>query len=137
MLPSRVGFVLRQATSSVSSADGDASPPRTTNIESIAPTSMIEASGTQYFRQVVITWSMRSRGSVQRSQIMKITPRKPLVTRLQAAQAVAEETQHRRSGSDRRPSPSIVAIGIGPFQPPQEQQRAEHSQQEHRRSIRP
>ena len=35
---------------------------------------MADASGTQYFRQVVITWSIRSRGKVQRIQIMKTTP---------------------------------------------------------------
>ena len=35
---------------------------------------MAEASGTQYFKQVVITWSIRSRGSVQRSHIMNVTP---------------------------------------------------------------
>ena len=49
-------------------------PPGKKNIQSMTPASMIEASGTQYFRQVVITWSMRSRGSVQRSHIMNITP---------------------------------------------------------------
>ena len=49
-------------------------PPGKKNIQSMTPASMIEASGTQYFRQVVITWSIRSRGSVQRSHIMNITP---------------------------------------------------------------
>ena len=38
-------------------------PPRSTKIGVIVPTSMIEASGTQYFRQVVITWSMASRAA--------------------------------------------------------------------------
>ena len=28
----------------------------------------------QYFKQVVITWSIRSRGSVQRTHIMTVTP---------------------------------------------------------------
>ena len=49
-------------------------PPGKKNVQSITPTSMIEASGTQYFKQVAITWSMRSRGSVQRSHIMNMTP---------------------------------------------------------------
>ena len=40
-----------------------------------APRKQNEASGTQYFKQVVITWSIRSRGSVQRTQIITITPR--------------------------------------------------------------
>ena len=44
------------------------------SFHSIAPTKKIAASGTQYLRQVVITWSMRSRGSVQRIHIMTVTP---------------------------------------------------------------
>ena len=57
------------------------------------PTSMIEAKGTQYFKQVVITWSMRSRGSVQRSHIMKITPRTALDDQVAHAQEVADEDE--------------------------------------------
>ena len=35
---------------------------------------MIETKGTQYFKQVVITWSILSRGSVQRSQAQAAVP---------------------------------------------------------------
>ena len=52
------------------------------SIQSIAPANIAEASGTQYFRQVVITWSIRSRGSVQRSQIMNVTPTTALTMKL-------------------------------------------------------
>src|SRR4051812_35247630 len=40
----------------------------------IAPTKQIAASGTQYFRHVVMTWSMRNRGSVHRTHIITVTP---------------------------------------------------------------
>ena len=39
-----------------------------------APRKQTAAMGTQYFRQAVITWSIRNRGNVQRIQIMKVTP---------------------------------------------------------------
>ena len=37
-----------------------------------APRNITAAIGTQYFKQVVITWSMRSRGSVQRTHIITV-----------------------------------------------------------------
>ena len=40
----------------------------------MAPRNMAAASGVQYFRQVVITWSMRRRGRVQRIHIIMSTP---------------------------------------------------------------
>ena len=39
---------------------------------------MTAAIGVQYFRQVVITWSIRSRGSVQRTHIITATPQHAL-----------------------------------------------------------
>ena len=41
------------------------------------PRNIAAAIGMQYFRQVVITWSIRSRGSVQRTHIMNVTPTTP------------------------------------------------------------
>ena len=38
----------------------------------------IAASGVQYFKHIVITWSIRSRGSVHRTQIITVTPTTPL-----------------------------------------------------------
>ena len=43
------------------------------SFQTIAPTKQIVASGTQYFRQVVMTWSIRSRGSDQRTHIWRKT----------------------------------------------------------------
>ena len=41
----------------------------------MAPKNIAAAIGVQYFKQVVITWSIRNRGNVQRTHIMKITPK--------------------------------------------------------------
>ena len=43
-----------------------------------APTKQTAAIGTQYFQHIVITWSIRSRGSVQRTHIMTVTPKTAL-----------------------------------------------------------
>src|SRR5205823_1622443 len=39
----------------------------------LTPSSSTQLSGSRYFRQVIITWSMRSRGSVQRTHIITKT----------------------------------------------------------------
>ena len=46
------------------------------------PRKQIAARGTQYFRHIVITWSIRNRGSVQRTQIITVTPRYALAMKL-------------------------------------------------------
>jgi len=76
---------------------------------------MAEAIGTQYFRQVVITWSIRSRGSVQRSQIMHVTPKTALAMKLLMPNRLPIQPST-VCGSP--PSPSHEAIGTGPFHPP-------------------
>ena len=57
-------------------------PPGNANCQSIAPANIAAAIGVQYFRQVVITWSIRSRGSVHRTHIMSNTPSVAFRTRL-------------------------------------------------------
>ena len=113
---------------------GSRNPPRRTNIETIVPTSMIEASGTQYFRQVVITWSMRSRGSVQRSHIMKITPRKPLTTRLHMPRKLPRKPATAPCSGV---SPSMVGDRDRPVPAAAKEDRAEQGQQEHGTYTRP
>ena len=44
----------------------------------LTPSSRTQLIGTRYFRQVIITWSMRSRGSVQRTHIITKTSSQPL-----------------------------------------------------------
>src|SRR4029079_5505756 len=73
------------------------------------------AIGTQYFKQVVMTWSMRRRGSVQRTHIMTVTPIMPLLMILIVPSTLPARPQPRPCWKVR---PSMCATGIGPFQPP-------------------
>ena len=96
---------------------------------------MAAASGTQYFRQVVITWSIRSRGSVQRSQIMTITPSDAFDDEVAHAQQVAEPAGH---GSVLvRQARATSAIGHRPVPAAEEQDRRQPADGEHRPRIRP
>src|SRR5262249_33319821 len=45
----------------------------------LTPSSSTHVSGTRYLMQVIITWSMRSRGSVQRTHIITNTNSQPLM----------------------------------------------------------
>ena len=66
-------------------------PPRQSRTANITtPTNITAASGMQYFKQVVITWSIRSRGSVQRTHIITVTPSMPLRIKFSHAQQVGE-----------------------------------------------
>ena len=47
-----------------------------------APTKQAAAMGTQYFQHVVMTWSIRRRGNVQRTHIMTVTPMTALSMKL-------------------------------------------------------
>src|SRR5262249_5886818 len=49
-----------------------------TNCQMPIPTSSTQLIGSRYFRQTIMTWSIRSRGSVQRTHIMMNTPNHPL-----------------------------------------------------------
>src|SRR5262245_22338567 len=50
----------------------------------LTPNSRAQLIGRRYFRQVIITWSMRSRGSVQRAHIMTKTSSHALRTKTTA-----------------------------------------------------
>ena len=65
-------------------------PPGNTNVHSIAPASIAETKGKQYFKQVVITWSMRKRGSVQRRHIINVTPGVGLDQHVAQAQQIGD-----------------------------------------------
>ena len=56
-------------------------PPGRHSVHSVAPRNIAAAIGVQYFKQVFITWSIRSRGSVQRTHIMNVTPTTHLNTK--------------------------------------------------------
>src|SRR4051794_35261581 len=86
----------------------------------------IAARGTQYLRHVVITWSMRRRGKVQRTHIITVTPKVALPRKLTTPAVRAMYHIHQSeplglgSASEYCPfsKADVVKIGIGPFQPP-------------------
>ena len=49
-------------------------PPGNIATHNDVPTNITQTIGVQYFQQVVITWSIRNRGRVQRTHIMIETP---------------------------------------------------------------
>src|SRR5438874_1984936 len=53
-------------------------PGGTVICQTLTPSSSTHEIGSRYFRQVIITWSMRSRGSVQRTHIITNTSSQPL-----------------------------------------------------------
>src|SRR5579875_414816 len=62
------------ATSATSAARTAGTPAGKTTIHAAVPRRFTKASGTRYFQHMVIIWSTRMRGSVQRSQIGNSTP---------------------------------------------------------------
>ncbi len=56
-------------------------PPGQANIQSVVPTKVKQTIGVQYFQHMTITWSIRSRGSVHRTQVITNTPATPLASR--------------------------------------------------------
>jgi len=60
---------------------------------------MAAAMGVQYFKQVVITWSIRKTpGSVQRTHIMNVTPKHALAQKIRQPQQVAQVVGQRMLG---------------------------------------
>src|SRR5687767_8188462 len=59
---------ISQRNTSMSIGYGDSS-----SCHKLTPTSSTQLIGTRYFRHVIMTWSMRSRGNVQRTHIMMNT----------------------------------------------------------------
>ena len=69
------------------------------------PENITAAIGMQYFKQVVITWSIRSRGSVQRTHIITVTPTTPLTMKLTHAEQVADDSRTNGSVLERQAEP--------------------------------
>src|SRR5690606_29227567 len=65
--------------------------------------------GSRYFKQEVITWSIRKRGSVHRTHIMTKTISDALVRKFSSPKSLA---------TNKSSPPHIEKTGIGPFQPP-------------------
>ena len=70
------------------------------------------APGIRYFQHMVIIWSMRKRGSVQRSQIMPMTPITALQMKLASPSKLPSQPATVLGSPE---SPTNEARGMGPF----------------------
>ena len=100
-------------------------------VHSVAPRNITAAIGVQYFKQVFITWSIRSRGSVQRTHIITVTPNTHLAMKLSMPSKLPTYASDQDRASSRA-RPSQCVIGIGPFQPPKNRIDGQPADGEHR-----